>query len=89
MSEPERRMLERTNWDFVHQRARNGLRLGISAGGNVGEQLTAVGSRNYGDIRGKAIDWLDRVEIDTGRIDDRPTTFLRGCSNGFRLHATL
>ncbi|MBO6868783.1 MAG: ATP-binding cassette domain-containing protein, partial [Thalassococcus sp.] len=63
MSEPERRMLSRTDWAFVHQHARDGLRMGVSAGGNVGERLMAVGARNYGDIRGKATDWLQRVEI--------------------------
>ena len=36
MSEPERRMLGRTDWAFVHQNPRDGLRMRISAGGNVG-----------------------------------------------------
>ena len=39
MSEPERRMLSRTDWAFVHQHARDGLRMSVSAGGNVGERL--------------------------------------------------
>src|SRR6056297_2815483 len=64
MSEPERRMLGRTDWAFVHQHARDGLRMGVSAGGNVGERLMAVGARHYGEIRGHAVDWLARVEID-------------------------
>ena len=78
MSEPERRMLGRTDWAFVHQNARDGLRMGVSAGGNVGERLMAVGARHYGDIRGKASDWLGRVEISDDRIDDRPTAFSGG-----------
>ena len=45
MSEPERRMLGRTDWAFVHQNARDGLRMGVSAGANVGERLMAVGAR--------------------------------------------
>ncbi|CAN0589625.1 unnamed protein product, partial [Ectocarpus sp. 12 AP-2014] len=64
MSEPERRMLGRTDWAFVHQHARDGLRMNVSAGGNVGERLMAVGARHYGDIRDAAEDWLGRVEID-------------------------
>ncbi|MEM8843385.1 MAG: ATP-binding cassette domain-containing protein, partial [Pseudomonadota bacterium] len=68
MSEPERRMLMRTDWALVHQNPRDGLRMGVSAGGNVGERLMAVGARNYGTIRAKAIDWLDKVEIDEDRI---------------------
>ncbi|NCX55222.1 MAG: ATP-binding cassette domain-containing protein, partial [Rhodobacterales bacterium] len=29
MSEPERRMLSRTDWAFVHQHARDGLRMNV------------------------------------------------------------
>ena len=56
ISEPERRMLERTDWDFVHQNPRDGLRMGVSAGANVGERLMAVGNRHYGRIRGSAVE---------------------------------
>jgi putative phosphonate transport system ATP-binding protein len=78
MSEAERRFLFRTDWGFVHQDARMGLRMGVSAGGNVGERLMAVGWRHYGNIRQEAVDWLGRVEIGADRIDDRPTTFSGG-----------
>jgi len=54
MSEPERRMLGRTDWAFVHQHARDGLRMSVSAGGNIGERLMAVGGRHYGEIREQA-----------------------------------
>lgn len=89
MSEPERRMLSRTDWAFVHQHAREGLRMGVSAGGNVGERLMAVGSRNYGDIRSEATDWLQRVEISTDRIDDRPTTFSGGMQQRLQIARNL
>jgi len=78
LGEAERRFLLRTDWGFVHQDARVGLRMGVSAGGNVGERLMAVGWRNYGRIRAEAVDWLARVEIESGRIDDLPTTFSGG-----------
>ena len=55
MSEPERRMLGRTDWAFVHQNPRDGLRMSVSAGGNVGERLMAVGARHYGQIRRQAV----------------------------------
>lgn len=89
MSEPERRMLGRTDWAFVHQHARDGLRMNISAGGNVGERLMAVGERHYGDIRGKAVDWLGRVEISENRIDDRPTTFSGGMQQRLQIARNL
>jgi len=78
MSEAQRRMLMRTDWGFVHQDARQGLRMRVSAGANVGERLMALGARHYGAIRSEAEEWLGKVEIDTGRIDDMPRTFSGG-----------
>ena len=78
LGEAERRLLLRTDWGFVHQDARLGLRMGVTAGGNVGERLMAVGWRNYGRIRSEARDWLVRVEIEVDRIDDTPATFSGG-----------
>ena len=89
MSEPERRMLSRTDWAFVHQHARDGLRMGVSAGGNVGERLMGVGARHFGDIRRQAIDWLGRVEIPENRIDDRPTTFSGGMQQRLQIARNL
>ena len=89
MSEPERRMLSRTDWAFVHQNPRDGLRMTVSAGGNVGERLMAVGARHYGQIRGQASDWLGRVEIDGARIDDRPATFSGGMQQRLQIARNL
>lgn len=89
MSEPERRMLSRTDWAFVHQHARDGLRMGVSAGGNVGERLMAVGARHYGNIRANAIDWLGRVEISQDRVDDRPSAFSGGMQQRLQIARNL
>lgn len=89
MSEPERRMLGRTDWAFVHQNPRDGLRMRVSAGGNVGERLMAVGARHYGDIRHSAEDWLERVEIDTDRMDDRPAQFSGGMQQRLQIARNL
>ncbi len=78
--EAERRLLLRTDWGFIRQDATEGLRMGVSAGGNVGERLMAVGARHYGNIRGAAADWLERVEIEACRMDETP----RGFSGGMR-----
>ena len=82
-------MLSRTDWAFVHQHARDGLRMGVSAGGNVGERLMAVGARHYGDIRARATDWLDRVEIAADRVDDRPGTFSGGMQQRLQIARNL
>ncbi|MCU0907017.1 MAG: phosphonate C-P lyase system protein PhnK [Rhodobacteraceae bacterium] len=89
MGEPERRMLGRTDWAFVHQNPRDGLRMGVSAGGNVGERLMAVGARHYGDIRAAATDWLGRVEIDGARIDDTPRMFSGGMQQRLQIARNL
>jgi putative phosphonate transport system ATP-binding protein len=89
MTEPERRMLGRTDWAFVHQNPRDGLRMRVSAGGNVGERLMAVGARHYGDIRASALDWLDRVEINATRIDDRPASFSGGMQQRLQIARNL
>lgn len=89
LSEPERRLLARTDWGFVHQHARDGLRMGVSAGANVGERLMAVGARHYGDIRAAARDWLDKVEIEADRMDDPPTTFSGGMQQRLQIARNL
>ncbi|MEM6609280.1 MAG: phosphonate C-P lyase system protein PhnK [Pseudomonadota bacterium] len=89
MSEPERRMLGRTDWAFVHQNPRDGLRMRVSAGGNVGERLMAVGARHYGEIREQALDWLGRVEISDSRIDDRPAAFSGGMQQRLQIARNL
>jgi putative phosphonate transport system ATP-binding protein len=89
LSEPERRLLMRTDWGFVHQDAAQGLRMNVSAGGNIGERLMAIGDRHYGDIRATALDWLARVEIDAGRIDDRPSGFSGGMRQRLQIARNL
>jgi len=89
LSEPERRMLSRTDWAFVHQNPRDGLRMSVSAGGNVGERLMAVGARHYGNIRESAIDWLGRVEISEDRMDDRPSAFSGGMQQRLQIARNL
>ncbi len=89
LSEPERRLLMRTDWGFVHQDAALGLRMNVSAGGNIGERLMAVGDRHYGSIRAAALDWLARVEIDEARIDDRPTAYSGGMRQRLQIARNL
>jgi putative phosphonate transport system ATP-binding protein len=88
-SEAERRRLMRTQWGFVHQDAAQGLRMGVSAGGNIGERLMALGERRYASIRDEAASWLARVEIDPARIDERPTAFSGGMRQRLQIARTL
>ena len=89
LSEAARRQLLRTDWGVVHQNPRDGLRLTVSAGANVGERLMAIGARHYGEIRGAALDWLGKVEIDQDRIDDRPSSFSGGMQQRLQIARNL
>jgi len=89
MGEAGRRRLMRTDWGFVHQNPRDGLRMAVSAGGNIGERLMATGARHYGNIRGAAADWLARVEIDPARMDDPPRNFSGGMQQRLQIARTL
>ena len=63
--------------------------MSISAGGNIGERLMAVGNRHYGNSRETATQWLERVEIDPARIDDRPSTFSGGMQQRLQIARNL
>ncbi|WP_431284430.1 phosphonate C-P lyase system protein PhnK [Humitalea sp. 24SJ18S-53] len=89
MTAAERRRLLRAEWGFVHQNPRDGLRMAVSAGGNIGERLMAQGSRHYGNIRAAALAWLQKVEIEGDRIDDLPRTFSGGMQQRLQIARTL
>jgi putative phosphonate transport system ATP-binding protein len=89
LSEAERRVLMRSEWGIVHQNPRDGLRMGVSAGANIGERLMAVGDRHFGKIRSAASDWLAQVEIAADRMDDLPLSFSGGMQQRLQIARNL
>jgi alpha-D-ribose 1-methylphosphonate 5-phosphate C-P lyase len=78
LPDADRRRLRVDGMAVVHQNAADGLDLRVSAGGNIAERLTAAGWRGYHDIRNRAAELLDRVEVPLSRMDDPVGTFSGG-----------
>ncbi len=89
LSDARLRWLARTDWGFVEQHARDGLRMNVSGGANVGERLMALGSRNYSHLRSQAHAWMQRVELDAQRMDDLPATYSGGMQQRLQIARNL
>lgn len=85
----DQRKLLRTEWGVVHQRPSDGLRMSISAGGNIGERLMAIGECHYGDIREESIEWMASVELAADRVDDKPSQFSGGMQQRLQIAKNL
>lgn len=89
LSEGRRRLLARTDWGFVEQNPRDGLRMAVSAGANVAERLMVLGQEHYGQLRGQALNWMQRVELDGLRVDEQPTQFSGGMQQRLQIARNL
>jgi putative phosphonate transport system ATP-binding protein len=89
LSEARLRWLARTDWGFVEQHARDGLRMNVSGGANIGERMMALGARHYGKLRTQALSWMERVELDPTRIDDLPGTYSGGMQQRLQIARNL
>ena len=89
LSEARLRWLARTDWGFVEQHARDGLRMNVSGGANIGERLMALGARHYGKLRAEALDWMARVELDVQRIDELPGSYSGGMQQRLQIARNL
>ena len=89
LPESKHRKLTKTEWGFVQQNPRDGLRMNVTAGANIAERLLNVGVRHYGNIREEAKYWLEQVEINVNRIDDLPSTFSGGMQQRLQLARVL
>lgn len=89
INEAKRRLLMRSEFGIVRQNPRDGLRMRVSAGANIGERLMAVGDRHYQHIRNVATDWLEQVEIDAERVDHLPSEFSGGMQQRLQIARVL
>ena len=89
LSQARLRWLARTDWGFVEQHARDGLRMNVSGGANIGERRMALGARHYGKLRSEALGWMERVELDIDRIDDLPGSYSGGMQQRLQIARNL
>ena len=85
----QRRSLRTRDIAIVHQNPADGLDLRLTAGGNIAEPLTGAGWRNFGDIRARAAELLDRTEVPLSRMDDRVAEFSGGMLQRVQLAKAL
>ncbi|MDZ7811426.1 MAG: ATP-binding cassette domain-containing protein [Arhodomonas sp.] len=83
------RRLSRADWGFVHQNPHDGLRSHLSAWANLAEPLLRNGATEYASIHAAASHWLEQVELDPARMDDRVRTFSGGMQQRVQLARNL
>ena len=77
-SSQQKRYLRNHLMGMVYQNPMLGLRMKLSSGSNVAEQLIAAGNRNAGSMIDRSTELLEHVEIPTERMRDQPRVFSGG-----------
>jgi len=74
---------------MVRQNPAMGLRLHITAGGNIAERLLAADWRTVSEIRERSSGLLDRMEVPIKRMDDFPAFFSGGMQQRVQIAKAL
>jgi len=84
-----KRAVRNQHLGMVYQNPQMGLRLDVTAGGNIAEKLLAAGWRNVGKIRDRGGELLKRTEIPLERMDEAPRNFSGGMQQRVQIAKAL
>ncbi len=85
----QKRQVRNSLMGIVYQNALLGLRLKVTAGGNIAERLLMAGWRRVGLMRARAVDLLGRTEVPVGRMDELPRNFSGGMQQRVQIAKAL
>jgi putative phosphonate transport system ATP-binding protein len=84
-----KRQLRNLSMGMVYQNPHLGLKMHISAGGNIAERLLAANWRNIKKIRDRASELLEKTEVNSGRMDEPPSNFSGGMQQRVQIAKAL
>jgi putative phosphonate transport system ATP-binding protein len=84
-----KRQIRNGSMGIVYQHPHLGLRMTVSAGGNIAERLLIAGWRHVGTIRRRAAELLERTEVPVGRMDEPPRNFSGGMQQRVQIAKAL
>lgn len=89
MDRYRQRRVRDASMGIVYQHPHLGLRMGVSAGGNVAERLLSAGWRSIAAMRERASGLLERTEIPLSRMDEPPRNFSGGMQQRVQIAKAL
>ncbi len=89
LSHFQKRQLRNALMGIVYQNPHLGLRMAVSAGGNIAERLLGAGWRNIARMRERAAELLEKTEVPVQRMDEPPGNFSGGMQQRVQIAKAL
>ncbi|MDT8421965.1 MAG: ATP-binding cassette domain-containing protein [Desulfuromonadales bacterium] len=85
----QQRQVRNALMGIVYQNPYLGLKMNVSAGGNVAERLLGAGWRHIGKMRERSAELLEKTEIPVSRMDEPPRNFSGGMQQRVQIAKAL